>query len=217
MTGMDRTTLLQQHQAKERQVMAFFNESVEEVKRVFFADGCEKIVGVRLQMIAAFTLAEILSNFWDCYINEKRGPDQRIRAWFDTFCAVQENETYKENPYFKNLGIDPLLSLRHSLVHFFGMSPQKIGKQIALGSSNMDPVTFEKYKKGFSSDIAVFKPVDFYNLFKDGGLLMLNGMMENVHASGTDETRKWKHVEGVDRIFQKFQSEGAMSLIVRPV
>lgn len=204
-----------EHSAKEKEVFDFFTDAVGEIQVPFLASGCEGYVGVRVQMILAFTFAEILSNFWDCYINgggQSRGPEDKVKEWFNAYCATNRNKFYKTGPYFKKLGIQPLLDLRNSLVHFFGMSPQKSGKHIVLGSSHMDVITFEKYKKGFGADVAVLKPIEFYQLFKEGGLLMMEKMLENVRLSATNEDKKWEHVEGIDRIFKKFMVEGAVQL-----
>ena len=210
---MDTEQTLREHALKEKAVMTFFKEAVKEVQAAF-AEGSDRFVGVRMQMIAAFTFFEVLSNFWECYINRHRGPNERLTDWFKTFCETNNNETYKTNAYFKNLGVEPILDLRHSMVHFFGLSPQRPDKQIALGSSHMDKETFEKYEKGFKGDVAVFKPTQFYELFQKGGLLMIEKMLDNIHSSNKDENKKWEHIEGINRIFEKFKSEGAMQIVI---
>lgn len=211
---MDKQKLFQDHQEKEKRVIEFFNQAIEEVKMAFFAPKAPEIVGIRLQMISAFTLAEVLSNFWDSYTNQSRKPDARLTDWLNTFCMTDKNKMFKSSLYFSKLGTEPLINLRHSLIHFFGLSPQKLNKQIALGSSHMDERTFQQFSEGFISNVAVFKPIDFYNLFKDGGLLMLNIMLDNVHESQVDASKKWQHIEGINRIFQKFQIEGAIQILI---
>lgn len=211
---MNQEQLLKEHTIREKAVINFFNEAVREFQVSFLATGCERFIGVRIQTIIAFTFVEVLSSFWDCYINKQRGPDARIQEWFNTFCELDKNVIYKNNPYFKNLGVKPLIDLRHSLIHFFGMSPQKIGKQITLCSSDIDDETFEKFKNKFTKNIAVLKPIDFYQLFKEGGLLMIQKILENVEVSKINENKKQDHIKGINRIFQKFQTEGAMQILI---
>lgn len=205
---------LKEHELRERAVMQFFTDITEEVKTIFFTPDCEKIVSIRIQTITAFVFAEVLSNYWDCYTKQNRAPTARLTDWINIFCGTDENSTYQTIHHFQTLGAEPLLELRHSLIHFFGLSRQKEGKQITLGSSDMDDEVFKKFEKGFTSGVAVLKPIHFYQLFRDGALLMMNKMLTNVRLSVTDESKKQEHINGISRIFDKFQAEGAMQVVI---
>jgi hypothetical protein len=46
-------------------------------------------------------------------------------------------------------------------------------------------------------------------MMRQGGLLMFEVMMRNIRASGIDETKKWAHIEGMNRVYEKVGAEGA--------
>lgn len=209
-----RDRLLAEHPEKEAEVFAFFNDAVEDVKRVFMVSGIDKIVSPRLQVICAFALAEVFASYWDRYTSSPpMGSDDRFHVWFTRFCTATKNETYAGSEDFKRLGVESLMQLRHSLVHFFGLSVQTPGKQMALASNDMDKETFGRFKGGFKSTVAVMKPIEIYSLFRDGALLMLGEMQENIRRSATEGERKWLHVEGINRIYNKFKNEGAKMVL----
>ena len=208
---MEEKSLIKEHNAKEKVVMNFFTEAVLDFQTSFLAKGCERFISPRVQTIISFTFAEILSSFWDCYTDSRKTPDARMIEWFNNFCSTDKNITYKNNHYFEKLGIEPLLQLRHSLVHFYGMSRQQTGKEIALISSDANDEFSEKLKNSLKNkNVAVLKPIDFYNLFKDGGLLMMKAMINNIESSHVDKEKEKYHIEGINRIFEKFKAEGAM-------
>lgn len=210
----NRTKLSAEHAEKEKEVMDFFNGLVKDVKKLLFLEEAKGVVSERMQTIACFVLMEVFSNYWSIYNSKNETPEERLITWYKLFCSSDENKTYKENEYLKKLGYAPLLKLRHSLIHFYGMSEQEEGKYITLISKDIDQETFEKYKKGFKKGIAVLKTTDLYEFFKDAGLLMLKHFLINIQKSGQDEDKKWEHIEGINRIHDKFKKEGATEILI---
>ncbi len=191
--------------------MRFFQEAVSEIQAAFLTDGVEKYVGPRLQLVAAYTLAEVFSSYWDIYRAFDKNPDERMRTWLGEFCFTSDNDTFQKNPYFKRLNAQDLISLRNSLIHFFGLSDQAAtSMQIAFAQSHMKDDEFAEYISKFPKTVVAFKPIDFYHLFKDGALLMLNVLLDNIHQAAKDESKKWEHIEGINRLYEKVMKEGAV-------
>lgn len=214
----NREILLQKHPKKEKEVIDFLTQASSEVGMLFFGKDCGKIVGARMQLVCAFTLADVFSNYWDLYLppsahTGSRGSNDKFRNWAEKFCFTDANKTFTEKREFA-MGAEPMLDLRHSLMHFLGLSPQDKGIKIVLATNSVPPEIMEKYKKGFGQSTVVLQPVNFYDLFRDAGILMLQAMGKNIEDSKDNDSAKWEHIEGVHRIFEKFQLEGAKQITI---
>jgi hypothetical protein len=202
-----RKRLLSENDASEKQVFNFFNDAVNEVKTVF-AKGCESYVSPRIQMIDAYTLAEVFASYWAVYAATGIiGPNERLKDWYRTFCSVAENQTYISRRQFKKMNDVRAVAQRNALIHFYGMS-----ENVAIASSNMDDDTFNKYERRFKTSVAVFRTVDFYDLFRDGAVLMLTRIRENIKIAATDKKAEMAHLEGIARLLRKFQLEGGVQM-----
>ncbi len=208
--------MLNDHNENEKKVFRFFNETIEDIGSVFVIkkETGNSYVSQRVQIISVFTFIDVTAHYWFEYLGRKDGtPKIRFLDWTNNYCFTDKNPNYFDE--FKMMGSDKLYSLRNSLVHFFGLGESDPMYQFALVPNNATGEKVEEWRKGFKNrghNVILFRPKTFYDFIIEGALLMLEDMRANIDASGIDENKKWKHIEGINRIFQKIMKEGAVKV-----
>lgn len=215
MDKMDNLT----HPERDKVVFEFFSNIVTESNIVFLkADNNVDRIPLRIQMIISFTLMDVLASYWYEYLGKVATISTRSCSWYDTFCKTERNTEYNRDKQLKILSSERLYQFRNSLVHFMGMSEIKENLYMSLASNDLPENEKELLIKGLETKghrTVVIRPNDFHKLIKQGGILMLNEMQKVIEQSHTDNEKKKEHIEGIERIFNKIQLEGAVG-IYRP-
>lgn len=206
-----RQDLLRDHSKKEKFVIDFLKIAGNEIDPMFFAEDARKYIGTRSQFITAFSFADILANYWDFYCgNNERSSRARFVTWFNDFC-LKENKIYIDNKSINAISVEAWSDLRNGLVHFFGMGLQKYDLKIILAANTVTDDELKSHKNIMPKNSVVIRPVELYRLFKQAGVLMLDHMISKINNEEKEE--RWTHIEGIDRVYQKCSTEGALTVI----
>jgi hypothetical protein len=211
-----RQRLAREHQQKDDAVFQFFKIATEEINSVFAvrADG-KNYTSERVQLVCIFTLVDIVANYWYEYLGRTNGtPRSRFEEWVNKYCLNDQNPEYVGTD-FVYLTANDIYATRSSLIHFFGMSGLSGRHKLTFATNSISDDFIARYKKKFQErghSILVVKPKKLHNLVLEGTLLMLFDWKQIIAEAQRDEEKKWQHIEGIDRIYQKIQLEGAMKV-----
>jgi hypothetical protein len=205
-----------EHPSKDNKVFRFFNEAVEDIGTAFRINESGKdLVAARVQLITVFTFIDVMANYWFEYLGENVTQQQRFNEWMNKYCLNEANTEYKKEPEFQKLTSTRAYSFRSSMVHFFGLSEYSENYYILIATNERSEEEIERLKKAIKNktrQVIIIKPKKLHNLVTDGATLMLRDMQKNIDDSKLDENKKWAHVYGIDRIFQKTEKEGAVKI-----
>lgn len=204
------------HIERDKEVFEFFSNIATESNIVFLkAENGTDRIPLRTQMIISFTLMDVLASYWYEYLGKTATITVRSCSWYDTFCKTEKNTEYIKDKQLKILGSERLYQFRNSLVHFMGMSEGKDNIYMSLASNDLPEDEKDKFIKGLETKDyknIIIRPNDFHNLIKQGGIMMLNEMQKIIEQSHTDDGKKKEHIDGIERIFNKIQLEGAVGI-----
>lgn len=171
-------------------------------------------------MIVAFSVIDVLGSYWYEYLNRTGKTNERAMAWYDTFCASDENPEYKD--LIREVSSERLYKTRNSIVHFFGLGrlevdgngkPQEIA--ISIAANDLTDKQKNQMEAAFaarSHKVLLLRPVDFLNLVREGSILMLSKWKDIIFAAQKDPTKEKEHIEGILRIWTKINLEGAKGM-----
>lgn len=207
--------LLPEHKEREKEVSETISQITSELNQLFYIDkDGYYVVPVRMQMLGCFSVMEVLSKYWEQYKQEEQQkPTRRFVEYCDTFCFVDKNTSFSETKYLKNINSKKLYErLRNGLSHFYGMGT-KSGFVLSPNPTPKQPqkqidLTHDKLLEKIPN-LVFIQPLEMKQIIVDSGILMLQDMLDNIHASQTDELAKLDHLEGVARIYQRINDEGA--------
>ncbi|MEA3464001.1 MAG: hypothetical protein U9R14_02930 [Patescibacteria group bacterium] len=204
--------LLKEHKKRDDAVFRFFKEISEETHCVVAKDSNgNDLISARVQMIIAFSLIDVLANYWYEYRDCSGQTNERAKSWYSTYCATDKNEYYKE--LWQELSCNNLYKLRNSLIHFFGLGERCEDTYICLCQNNLPEDKRQKWQKDFLAKgrkTFIIRPRDFSNMVREGAILMLKEWTGIVRNAQTDEKTKQEHIEGINRIWKKINKEGAV-------
>jgi len=205
---------MSEHDKKEKAVAKSILEFTNELSNLFYKT--EKgmyPVASRMQLIGCFSIIDVLANYWFEYLGRLDGTASlRFNEYVNLFCFTERNTDYKDSKNLSNLTVDDFYKFRCGLVHFYGLSV----KNLVIMPNTDDKFTeadIEEYKKKLrkaTGSLICIQPLEIKNLIYKSAELMLLTMIENIKKSQTDESFKQKHIEGVNRIYEKMQKEGAI-------
>lgn len=213
-----RQQLGREHQKKDDAVIKFFlKEATEDIASVFAMDSeGRNYTSERVQLICVFTLIDVIANYWYEYLGETGTQQVRFLQWVKKYCLVDANTEYKGKD-FAYLSAENLYAVRSSMVHFLGIAGLNNEYKLTFATNRMSDDFIEKYKKGFKErghNVLVIKPKKLHNLILEGTILMLTDWKKVISEAQSDEEKKWRHIEGIDRIYKKFQLEGSMKVLI---
>lgn len=208
----NRREYIGQHDAREKEVVSFLMGVMEECNTVFFKnDKGITPIPQRIQTIVAFSLIDVLGSYLFGYLDRKGSPSERFKLWYDEFCINTNNPSYKG--MFTEIDSERMYRFRNALVHFFGMGD--INDEdifIALAANDLADSDKEKMEKAFAQrghKTIMLRPKDFFDLVREGVILMMNGWKDVIQSAQTDRQKEKEHIEGIERVWAKIQSEGA--------
>ncbi len=114
---------------------------------------------------------------------------------------------------WKELSAERLYSFRNSLVHFFGLGEEKEGVYMALAPNNLPDQLHDKWQKEFlkrGKRTVVIRSQDFYDLVREGAILMLGEWQDIIKQAQTNRKREQDYVDGIKRVRSKIEKEGAV-------
>lgn len=210
--------MLAQYKERDDKVFQFFGEVLEDIGSVFVRDDTGKeLVSSRVQVITVFTFVDIVASYWFAYHNKTGTPTTRFTEWTREYCFTSRNKEFVGSA-FERLDALRLFELRNSLVHFFGLASSKDSPHNFAISPNDDgkwkSVTekLTKVLKKKGQELTVLESKKFYNLALEGSVLMLDEWKMIISEAQNDESKKMAHIEGIDRIFQRIEAEGALKV-----
>lgn len=207
------------HQQKEKETFAFFTEVIEGEINVTLLQNekNEDLIPLRTQLILSFVLSEVLASYWYEFKGITGTPTERFIEWYKEFCKTTQNKIYKQHSHWATMPPDRLFELRNSLIHFMGLSAPKDYIYFSLVSNDLPDSDFAQYEQGLSKNgntTFVIKPKEFNLLIKEGGVLMLNRWARDIREANDGNIEKRdQYICGIDRIWRKIQSEGAVKII----
>lgn len=207
--------LARDHQKKDDAVFQFFKVASEEINSVFATDHGRHYTSERVQLVCVFTLIDVVANYWFEYLGRPDGkPRTRFEEWMTAYCLTEKNPEYVGTDFI-NLSCGDLYATRSSLVHFFGLAGLSGSHKLVFATNGISDDFIEKYKKGFQERghlVLIVKPKKLHNLVLEGVLLMMFEWKQTIADAQSDEIKKWQYIEGINRIYQKIQLEGAMKV-----
>lgn len=211
-----RQELGKEHQKKDDAVFKFFlKEATEDIASVFAMDLEQRnYTTERVQLICVFTLIDVIANYWYEYLGKNGTQRDRFLEWVGKYCLTDSNPEYSGTD-FVHLSADNLYAVRSSMVHFLGIAGLDGDYKLTFATNRMSDGFIAKYKKGFlerGHHVLVIKPKKLHNLILEGTVLMLNDWKKIIEEAQNNEETKWQHIEGIDRIYQKIQLEGALKV-----
>ena len=204
------------HQQRDKEVFQFLVGITGESDVVFLkGDKEEEKIPLRIQMIISFTLMDVLASYWYEYLGKNDSISARSCSWYDHFCRTDRNTEYKKDPQWQILSSDRLYQFRNSLVHFMGMSEIRENIYMGLVSNDLPETERERMIKRLTAAThrtAIIRPNDFHKLIKQGGKIMLEEWQKVIEQSHTNPEKKKDHIDGIERIYNKIQLEGAAAI-----
>lgn len=204
--------LRKDHQRKDGAVFTFFKEAMEDIGSIFAIDDQKRnYTAERTQMICVFAFIDILASYWYEYLNQQGTPKERYLAWYQRYCINKDNKEYG-NTDFKLLTAKDCYALRNSMVHFLGIAEAESDYKFVLATNRIPDEQIRKFTDGFKKrghTVIIIRPKKFYNLVLEGAILMLDDWRGIINQAQTDTVKKWEHIEGIDRIYNKTRTEGA--------
>lgn len=212
-TNEVKTLMEKSHAEKDKMVFQFFGDTLEDIGTIFYKNEKElEVVSSRVQLIAIFTLVDVLANYWYEYRNQTGTPKERFNTWLNAFCFTHENKEFPGSEYQK-ITADRLYDFRSSLVHFFGLSRTDENTFGIVPNDEEAKRLMEGFIKRQRNNGKTMYMVDskkLHSLVSEGAILMLNGWSQIIQESQTVEAKKWSHIEGINRIYDKVMLEGAV-------
>ncbi|MDO8575510.1 MAG: hypothetical protein Q7R78_02315 [bacterium] len=203
-----------EHGKKEKNVTKSILGFTQELSNLFYKT--EKggyPVSSRMQLIGCFSIIDVLANYWFEYLGRKDGtPSLRFYEYINSFCFNDKNLDFKNSKNLKDLNTENFYKFRCGLVHFYGLSVPNLVIMPNI-DDKFTEADMQEYKQKLgkaNSNLIYIQSLEIKNIIYKGAELMLLTMIENIQKSQTDEIFKQKHIEGVNRIYEKMQKEGAI-------
>ena len=208
----NREKMIKEHHVREKSVFNFFNDVLRETNIIMLKtkEGNDQI-SARVQMIIIFSLVDMVASYWYEFDGKTGRTSERPKEWYTNFCANVKNEDFKDCW----LDIDPerLYEFRNSLVHFFGLGKSENALAIVLAQNNLPEEERNKWQNfavKSNKKIAIICPMHFYDLIRKGALLMLDEWRGLINNAQLDRFQEAKYIEGIRRVWEKIQNEGAV-------
>lgn len=210
----NRRAILKEHAEREKEVLEFLKQAVGESAGVFPDRGSKDVISLRIQMIVAFSVIDMVGSYWFEYLGKTGRTSERSIAWYEQFCRSKDNEYCRG--LWKELSTERLYVMRNSLVHFFGMGEMNEGDPgIALAANNLSDQEKETMELGFSRNkhkVMIVRPKDFFDLVREGAIVMLEGWGKIINEARIDPQKEVAHLEGIKRVWAKVRKEGAKGI-----
>ncbi len=199
-------------------VLVLAVDEIEDLFRIVNQDG-KGVISARLQLIALFTLIDILGNYYNEFLGKgSTTHTERFNTFVETFCFSDQNEKFKERKHMKGINANTLRNLRNGLVHFYGIGTQK---DIIIISSDLVSSADEKadeimkgiQRSSISKDPVIVEPSELKDIIKRGASLMAYQFgIDDVEA--VSDAYKLGQAQAIDRVWKKIMAEG--SLFIKP-
>ena len=204
--------LLQEHQAREKIVFEFLNKIVLDCSVVYLKEDGKFSIPMRIQLIATFSLLDVLTNFYYEYNGLPSSSQQnRFLIWVKKYCLVPNNPEFVSHKAWSRITAESLYSAEGVHSYIFSGFLQKVGTRILVLQINhikeLDKVEAEFLKKG--SKTIIFRPHDLHELVKQGGMIMLKDWMNVLNENKNDITIINPHIMGIERLMKKIDLDGA--------
>ena len=210
-----RQQLGREHQKKDDLVFRFFREVMEDIGSGFAMDEKKRnYTAERTQLICVFTFIDVIASYWYEYLGRNGTQRGRFVEWVQRYCLTDDNSEYTGTD-FAHLTAENLYAFRSSMVHFFGIAGLEGDYKLTIATNRISDELIEKWRRGFrerGEHVLIIKPKKLYNLMLEGAVKMLDEWRAIIDEAQNNEARKWEHIEGIDRIYQKIQLEGALKV-----
>lgn len=195
-----------EHKEKEKEVIDFLTNSIAEASKVF-SSGQKNLH--RAQLLMAFTLADILSQYWMLYLEKTQRQSDYFQEWLSEFCLSEVNQVYNQEYYLRKLDSEKLYKLRNSITHFFGL-PREF--KVVVFPEEHDPRKIKRFvdifKKDLNMEIYPVQSQKIYTMIINGGNLMIERMREQI-ARDPDV-----YFNGISRIYSDVEDRGIKTVSV---
>ena len=212
-----RQRLGREHQKKDDAVFKFFREAMEDIGSAFVVDDKKRnYTSERVQLICVFTFIDVVASYWFEYLGRNGTQREHFLTWVQEYCLTERNPKYSKTD-FVNLTATNLYAVRCSMVHFLGIAGLGGDYKLTFATNRMSDDFIEKYRKGFRDhghQVLIVKPKSLHNLILEGTVLMFDDWKKVIDEAQTDEGKKWGHIEGIDRLYQRIQIEGAAKVSI---
>ncbi len=206
-----------EHQKKDNAVFKFFKEATDDISSVFAVDAEKRnYTSERVQLVCVFTFIDVVASYWYEYLGKIGTQRDRFVEWVEQYCLTEKNQEYAGTD-FVQLTAANFYAFRSSMVHFFGIAGLEGDYMLSIATNRISDDLIEQWRKGFrerGNHVLIFKPKKLHNLVLEGAVMMLDEWRKIIDESQSDETKKWQHIEGIDRIYQKIQLEGAAKVAI---
>lgn len=204
-----------EHKKKDDLVFRFFRESMEDIGSVFAMDDKKRnYTSERVQLICVFTFVDVIASYWYEYLGRSGTQRERFLGWVQKYCLTNENLLYAGTD-FAQLTAGNLYAFRSSMVHFFGIAGLEDDYKLSIATNRISDKLIEKWKQGFrerGEQVLIIKPKQLHNLMLEGAVKMLDEWKVIIDEAQNNELKKWEYIEGINRIYQKIQLEGALKM-----
>jgi len=203
------------HKRQDDAVFKFFKEAMEDIGTVFAMDTEKRnYTSERVQLVSVFTFLDVVASYWYEYLGKTGTQKERFLTFTKQYCLTTKNPDYS-NGDFVNLTPENLYAFRSSMVHFFGIAGLDNDYKITVAANRISDDLIEKWRQGFRErghEVLIIKPKKLYNLILEGTLLILDEWKKIINEAQADDNKKWSHIEGINRIYKKIHSEGAVKV-----
>lgn len=169
----------------------------------------EEIISPNVQLILVFTFIDILGNYYQSYLGvENIGHTKKFKEFVDKFCFTDENSSFKDRKYMRDINSDDLKNLRNGLVHFYGIGTQK-NIIIASNDSTNDAISDAINNHSIDKNPIVIVPSELQDIARDAGQLFTKNFNIDYHTTNEEKIEK---MSALDRILEKINREGTILL-----
>ena len=205
------------HQKKDDEVFKFFKEAMKDIGSVFTMDAEKRnYTSERVQLVCVFTFVDVVASYWYEYLNKTGTQRERFVEWVERYCLTAENQEYSGTD-FEHLTAGNFYAFRSSMVHYFGIAGLEGDYKLSIATNRIDDKLIEKWRQGFrehGTSVLIIKPKKLYNFVLEGAVVMLGEWKKIIDEAKSNEEKKGQHIEGIDRIYQKIQLEGAAKVSI---
>ena len=206
------------HNKKEQDVLRFLTDVLQEICSVFIkTDEGIEYARPRAQLIVCFAMLDVLAWFWNLYWDLKLDTDKKeFKNWMKLFWQNPKNEANEQNKFLNDITVDQMYYMRCALVHFCWLwGEYKGASPIIMSGAQKDSYIADftcKLSKASWKKINVIKLIEIKNMICWWLMLMMETLIENIEKSHKDDKLKEMHINGICRVYKKYQKEWAVNI-----
>lgn len=209
---------VKRHDKREEAIFNYIEDIVREVASSFFQnDKKQYVLGARAQLIICFSFIDVLTNLICKYENldlkgsskKKSMHERQFKYFFQEFIDKKKNTAFKNTKFLQGINAAQLYHIRCSLVHWFGNGGLCKGKQITIATDRTPNKIIDQF---LTIGSLILMPLELKETLINAIELIMNRLLSNIENANKDKNLRVHHVRGIDRCYQKFLEEGAISI-----